>query len=124
MGYTFREGLLKFLTNEMNAQTYEAYLEGFRERYPSESYYCIMNLISSHDVPRALTMLAGKPDPGDRVLQKDMFLDSEERVTGLKLMKMALALQIGYIGAPLSGRCRCSIRCSRDIGWCHSRGQS
>ena len=100
MGYTFREGLLKFLTNEMNAQTYEAYLEGFRERYPSESYYCIMNLISSHDVPRALTMLAGKPDPGDRVLQKDVFLDSEERVTGLKLMKMALALQIGYIGAP------------------------
>ncbi len=100
MGYTFREGLLKFLTNEMNAQTYEAYLEGFRERYPSESYYCIMNLISSHDVPRALTMLAGKPDPGDRVLQKDMFLDSEERVTGLKLMKIALALQIGYIGAP------------------------
>ena len=100
MGYTFRIGLLNFLTHKFNAQFFDSYLEGFRERYPAESYYSMMNLISSHDVPRAINILVGKEDPGDRELQKDIFLTDEERELGLKLMKLAYSFQIGYIGSP------------------------
>lgn len=100
MGYTFRDGLLSFLARKMNAEDFDAYMEGYRERYPSEAYYSMMNLISSHDVPRAVTVLAGKDDPGTRELQKDIFLDDEELENGIKLMRLAYAFQIGYIGNP------------------------
>lgn len=100
MGYTFRIGLLNFLTHRFNAKCFDSYLEGFRERYPSEAYYSMMNLISSHDVPRAINILVGKEDPGDRELQKAITLTEEERELGLKLMKLAYSFQIGYIGSP------------------------
>ena len=100
MGYTFRIGLLNFLTHTFDARCFDSYMEGFRERYPSESYYSMMNLISSHDVPRAINILVKKEDPGDRELQKDIFLSKEEKELGLKLMKLAYSFQIGYIGSP------------------------
>ncbi|MBO7425162.1 MAG: glycoside hydrolase family 13 protein [Clostridiales bacterium] len=100
MGYTFRIGLLNFLTHTFDAKFFDSYMEGFRERYPSESYYSMMNLISSHDVPRAINILVKKEDPGDRELQKDIFLSEEEKELGMKLMKLAYSFQIGYIGSP------------------------
>ncbi len=100
MGYTFRDGILSFLTHKMSAKDFNAYMEGYRERYPAEAYYSMMNLISSHDVPRAITVLAGDDDPGSRELQKDMYLNDAQMELGIKLMKMAYAFQIGYIGNP------------------------
>lgn len=100
MGYTFREGVIAFLKGHMNAQGINAYLEGFRERYPLESYYCIMNLISSHDVPRAITVLAGEDDPGDREKQKAIKLSDDALIYGARMMRLALAFQMMYIGAP------------------------
>lgn len=100
MGYTFRDGLLSFLAHKVNAKDFNAYMEGYRERYPAEAYYSMMNLISSHDVPRAVTVLAGVDDPGSRELQKDIFLDEEQLELGIKLMRLAYAFQIGYIGNP------------------------
>lgn len=100
MGYTFRDGILGFLNGSMDAQSLDSYLEGFRERYPAEAYYCIMNLISSHDVPRAVTVLAGDMDPCDREKQLKLKLSSSQEERGSLLMKLACAIQIGYIGAP------------------------
>lgn len=100
MGYTFRDGLLSFLAHKMDAQAFNAYLEGYRERYPAEAYYSMMNLISSHDVPRAVTVLAGQEDPGSREKQKDLYLTDEQIELGRKLMRLAYAFQIGYIGNP------------------------
>ena len=59
----------------------------------------MMNLISSHDVPRAITEMAGEEDPGDRELQKEITLSEDELELGSKLMRMAYAFQTGYIGA-------------------------
>ena len=101
MGYTFRDGLLSFLARKMNAEDFDAYMEGYRERYPSEAYYSMMNLISSHDVPRAVTVLAGKDDPGTRELQKDIFLDDEELEDfALEFMDKVLEIPAKDIQAP------------------------
>lgn len=99
MGYTFRDGLLNFLKGNINAPMFNSYMEGFRERYPAQGYYSMMNLISSHDVPRAITEMAGEEDPGDRELQKEITLSEDELKLGSKLMRMAYAFQTGYIGA-------------------------
>jgi len=100
MGYTFRDALLGFLTGAFTARDFNARMESFRENYPPEAYYCIMNLVSSHDVPRTITVLCGAPDPGDRKAQRMLTLDDASLKKGLALMRLALVIQMGYIGSP------------------------
>jgi len=100
MGYTFRDAVLGYISGASTAQDMNARLESYRENYPPEAYYCIMNLISSHDVPRAITVVSGSPDPGDREKQRSLFLDEAAWKKGLALMRIALIIQMGYIGSP------------------------
>ena len=99
MGYTFRHIVLDFLCGYISAEVMDARLEGFRERYPAEAYYSIMNLVSSHDVPRIMTMLSKPSDSDDREIQKDMAVSAAQYSDCSRLSRIAYALQIGYIGA-------------------------
>lgn len=100
MGYPFREALLRFLKGEDDARRWSLTMERYREDYPDQMYYCMMNLISSHDMPRAITVMAGYPDPGDRDLQKDLHLPPKSEKRAAALMKLAFAIQMTYPGCP------------------------
>ena len=100
MGYPFRDALLSFLKGDTSARTWSLTMEKYRENLPDQMFYCMMNLISSHDVPRAITMLAGAPDPGTREAQKELHLTKHMKSRGSALMKMAFALQMTYPGCP------------------------
>lgn len=100
MGYTFRTAVLEFLQGYVSAKVFNARMEGFRERYPAESYYCIMNLLSSHDVPRVFTMMSKPSDTGDKEEQRKICVPPEEVSRCADLCKLGFAFQIGYIGAP------------------------
>ena len=99
MGYTFRHVLLDFLCGYISAEIADTRLEGFRERYPAEAYYCIMNLVSSHDVPRIMTMLGGAPDTDDREVQKKTSVSEQDYARCASLSRMAYAFQTAYVGA-------------------------
>ena len=99
MGYPFRKTLLDYLTGWYGADVLDARLEGFRERYPAQAYYSIMNLVSSHDVPRILTALSKPYDTDDRHVQKNMKIDAGSFYDCVKLGHIAYAIQIGYIGS-------------------------
>ena len=100
MGYTFRTTVLEFLQGYVSAKVFNARLEGFRERYPMESYYCIMNLLSSHDVPRVYTMMSRPVDTDNKEDQQKICVPPEIRSKCADLCKLGVALQMGYIGAP------------------------
>jgi 4-alpha-glucanotransferase len=57
-----------------------------------------MNLISSHDIPRAITVLAGLPDPGSRELQARTSLSQPARQRGLALLRLCFLFQIAFPG--------------------------
>jgi len=59
MNYPLREAVLGFMGGTMNARQCVRALEHMRQSQPKQFYYSQMNLLSSHDRPRALTMLAG-----------------------------------------------------------------
>ena len=99
MGYTFRHIILDFLCDYIDASVMNSRLEGFRERYPAESYYSIMNLVSSHDVPRIMTMLSKPCDSDSREEQRDMAVSAAKYNDCARLSRIAYAMQIGYIGA-------------------------
>ena len=100
MGYPFREALLSFLRGETSARTWSLTMEKYRENLPDQMFYCMMNLISSHDVPRAITILVGPPDPGSREEQKKVKLTDDMQSRGAALMKLAFAIQMVYPGCP------------------------
>ena len=99
MGYTFRHILLDFLCGYIDAETADSRFEGFRERYPKEAYYSMMNLVSSHDVPRIMTALSKPEDTDDRDIQRGFKVDSKYYDIVSSLAKMAFAFQTCYIGA-------------------------
>ena len=99
MGYTFRHIILDFLCGYIDADIADRRLEGFRERYPKEAYYCMMNLVSSHDVPRIMTALSKPCDTDDRDIQRGFKVDASDYDTVSSLARMAFAFQTCYIGA-------------------------
>jgi len=65
-------------------------------------YYALMNLLSSHDVPRIRTMLAISPEgmPGDRPSQVARIVSPEEDRKGAVLQKLASAFAFCIPGVP------------------------
>jgi glycosidase len=100
MGYPYRQALLGWLTGYHPADYFWRQLETIRENYPLPSFYSSFNLIGSHDVARALTVLAGKPDPGNREVQAGLQLTAGETSQGQALLRLAVFFQMTYPGCP------------------------
>lgn len=100
MGYPFRDAVTNWLTGRISAADMKNTLENIRENYPVEAFYCNMNLIGSHDIPRPVTELAGDLRIMDRETQAHSRLSIEQRKVGERLLKFAMALQFTYPGTP------------------------
>jgi 4-alpha-glucanotransferase len=98
MGYPFQSALLDWLGQKRSTLSTINALETLRENYPLDSFYSSMNMISSHDVPRAITALAGLPDPVSRDVQSRTHLSRLARLRGVVLMRLAYLFQIAYPG--------------------------
>ena len=58
MNYPLRDAVLLFLRSRIDAQNFVRRVESIQENLPAAFLYSQMNLLSSHDKPRALTVLA------------------------------------------------------------------
>ncbi|MEA4888476.1 MAG: glycoside hydrolase family 13 protein [Clostridiaceae bacterium] len=101
MGYPFQQALVGWLAGTLPAERLQIMLETLREHYPPACFASNFNLISSHDIPRAITVLAGAPDPGNREAQACIFLDLEARRRGEALLRLAVLFQMVYPGCPV-----------------------
>lgn len=101
MNYVFREAVLSYLTTT-DARLFSMRINSLLENYPPQALYAAMNLISSHDVPRALTVLADSPDfrTLTREQQHDYVIVPEKLALAKRRMVLAIALQMTMPGAP------------------------
>ncbi len=58
MNYPLREAVLSFMLCRINARDFVRQVESMRENQPKQFFYSQMNLLGSHDRPRALAVLA------------------------------------------------------------------
>ncbi|MDI9468896.1 MAG: glycoside hydrolase family 13 protein [Bacillota bacterium] len=100
MGYVFRDAVTAFFRGEIAADQLMTCLESLREHYPPTAYVGSMNLLSSHDISRFITAVAGAPDPGERRLQQQLRLTEAERRRGEGLIRLATAFQYLTPGTP------------------------
>ncbi|WP_059350064.1 alpha amylase N-terminal ig-like domain-containing protein [Bacillus coahuilensis] len=95
MNYRFRGALLDYLKNG-NAARADETLTAVREDYPEEAYYALMNLMGSHDTARAVYLLGNGSDTFERA----EFDPNYNHELGVKRLKLASIIQMGYPGAP------------------------
>ncbi len=102
MNYPFTEAAIAFLTGRTDAYALNHALQTLREHYPKPFYDACLNLISSHDIIRAATALAGAPDRNaiSRSLQAAFRPSEQQKQKGLKKLILATALQMALPGVP------------------------
>lgn len=101
MGYPFQQALIGWLSGAFQAGELYRRLEIIREHYPEPAFMASFNLISSHDIVRAITALAGEPDPGTREAEARLFLTDEQRKRGEALLRLAVLFQMIFPGCPV-----------------------
>lgn len=100
MNYVFRNAILDFCRGQ-DARYVMSSIMSVIENYPRPVLRVLMNSLSTHDTERALTVIAGEPLNGrDRQWQAETHLSKEQRKRGLKLLKVAVAMQYTLPGFP------------------------
>ena len=103
MNYPLRSAIIDFLIGETDARELKMLLSHQATCYPKEMYYCLMNLLSSHDVERIRTVLSLGKDallPRSREEQADMRVSAEQDAKGALLQRIAVALVFSIPGMP------------------------
>lgn len=97
MNYPLRSALISFALQETNAFDLCDFLLSQKLDYPRPFYYCLMNLLSSHDVPRIRTVLAlgSTLDGMSRYDAAKLTVSEEQDEHGAKLQ--ALCACIAYV---------------------------
>ena len=100
MNYPLKNALVEYLTSGDADFLFET-MHILYTHYPKAASDLSMNILSTHDTERVLTLLGGAPDLGreNRVLASS-HLSPDARERGKKLLRMAVLLQMTLPGIP------------------------
>ena len=101
MNYPLREAVLAFMNCQINAHDFVRRVSSMEENQPKVFFYSQMNLLGSHDRPRALTVLAdvGNMEP-DRKYRYPIELRPEHYALGKRRLIAAWNLICALPGMP------------------------
>lgn len=102
MNYPLRAIIFDYLLHHDDAETTVARIESLRENYPPQHFYAMMNLISSHDSQRAITILGEYPtyDNMTAMQQAKARLSPAQYKLGKQRVLLATLLQMTFPGVP------------------------
>lgn len=101
MNYPLRDAIVEFLCCRCDAPSFVRHLESLRENMPLPFLYSEMNLLGSHDTPRAISVLAdiGNMAP-DRVYRHPFMMRPEDYARGRQRLIAAWTLICALPGMP------------------------
>jgi glycosidase len=100
MNYPFKGAILNYIKYGA-ADAFRDGVMTILEHYPKPSVDILMNFLSTHDVERAITRLAGQEvGSHDRQWQSENGLNEPEYVYGIALLKCAMTLMCFLPGVP------------------------
>jgi cyclomaltodextrinase len=102
MNYPFRRAVVDFACGVIDAQSFADRAMSQKENYPREAFYAMLNMLSTHDVERILTVLGGGLQ--SHQLSKDerasFVLDEAALDLAKKRLENVLLLQMTVPGVP------------------------
>lgn len=99
MNYPWQKAILRYVRGEDGGEALGERIMTLAENYPPDVLCAVMNILSTHDTPRALTALID-PTDADRAELAKRHMDAPTRARALHLLRMAAFLQFMLPGAP------------------------
>ena len=99
MNYPYRTAILKLLRGEDDGQGFRQAVMTILENYPQQAALCNMNMLGTHDTPRALTELVD-PRDGSREELARRKLSYEQFTLARQRLMLASVLQYTLPGCP------------------------
>ncbi|MBO5930221.1 MAG: glycoside hydrolase family 13 protein [Clostridia bacterium] len=100
MNYPFRDAILNFVKGNISGTTFSQIVMTIAENYPRPVLDCVMNLLSTHDTPRLLTVLSGKGEGMSKADKAGFHLQGDTLLKAMSLAKLAAVLQFTLPGNP------------------------
>ena len=102
MDYPFRDMVIGFLMGYRDAYQAAEDIETLRENYPREALACALNLLSSHDRPRIISVLGGGPDESQlpESERSKWRLDENSMDLAKRRFWLATLMQMTFPGVP------------------------
>ena len=99
MNYPWQNAILRYVRGEDGGEALGERIMTIAENYPPDVLHAVMNILSTHDTPRALTALVD-PSNADRAELAQRHMDQPTRERALHLLRMAAFLQFTLPGTP------------------------
>ncbi len=100
MNYPFKNAIINLLLNNISIKGFENIVMTISENYPKPVLQSVMNLLSTHDTPRILTLL-GEADSSLSKEQKAEYTLSEDKLyKAVERLYAAIFLEFTLPGAP------------------------
>ena len=99
MNYPWQKAILRYVRGEDDGAELGASIQTIAENYPPDVLQCVMNILSTHDTPRAINAILD-PRDGDRAELAQRHFTPEQLREGKKRLKMAAFLQFMLPGMP------------------------
>ena len=100
MNYPFKEAILNYV-KYADAKAFTDSIMTILDHYPKPAIDMLMNFLSTHDTERALTRLAGDEIGWNgKDWQAERYLNGQQYMYGISLMKCAMVLQFFLPGIP------------------------
>ena len=97
MNYPWRKAILRYVRGEDDGSGLAQSIMTLAENYPPQVLSCVMNILSTHDTPRAINELLD-PRDGEREELARRSFSSEALARGKQLLRMAVFLQFTLPG--------------------------
>ncbi len=99
MNYPLRNALIDFALGRIDATEFDMRISAIKENYPRETFYSLLNFLSSHDVERILTVLGGDY-PDNKEAQASYYMSGEKLNIAKKRLITVMTLVFLMPGVP------------------------
>ena len=99
MNYPLKDAIIAYIRKK-DAGLLADTMEGLAQNYPKPVLDTLMNILGTHDTMRILTVLGGDNLPDTKEEMSRFRLDEGQRAEGVRMLKIASALQFTLPGFP------------------------
>lgn len=102
MNYPLRNAIIDAALCRIDAYEFNRRVMSLKENYPRPAFYSLLNMLSSHDVERIVTLMSGVPNRHevDREAQSKFKLDGYTLKIARKRVKMIMGMIMTMPGVP------------------------
>ncbi len=100
MNYPFRQSIIEYVCERDYGFGFRDTVMNLAENYPPQVLHSAMNMLSTHDTPRLLSLLSPGPIPEDKDLRAGFRMTEKDRSVALSRFFCAVFLQFVLPGMP------------------------